>query len=56
MMKVSTKELLFAMRADSRLSHGKLGEKFDVTEAAIRKRIKKLKTEEYFTYTINIDH
>jgi len=56
MVRISDKTLLELLRENSRLSYTKLAEKFGVTEAAIRKRVKKLIEKEVIKrFTIDID-
>ena len=55
-MKVQTEEILKFLQINSNQSYVDLAKQFGVTEAAIRKRIKKLTDEDYFSYTININY
>lgn len=56
MVRITDLELLKALREDSRRTHVELARIFGVTEAAIRKRIKKLESEKIIKrFTIEVD-
>ncbi len=57
MVRISNFELIKELMKNSRIKYTELAKRFNVSEAAIRKRIKQLENEEIIkSYTIVVDH